>query len=758
LRPLAAILIRLLSMTLLLGIYSHAFSQDGTVKFNNSANRTLCPRNNGILTSLQTSSLEISGPSDKTWYATYSVNGSPAENLNNGSGITANTFVLEISFNNNSQAYKDFIIRIEDAWLEDGTPLNILEEERVRTLSVYPLINPTVQAYKNVIKTNSELDYTIQMGMSSMPTIQLPTNAQQLNYSTEVIDYFQYINIRVKWQNEAGITTFKTIEKTGFGCNSDTIYSNIELKSEFSLDLGENKSICSGEVVTITPTIDLESDYTYLWSTGETTKTIDVKESGLYSLTVTDLMDNQKITDQVKITVHEIPAINIDDIMILEDDPILVNIQQEGCTYNWSTGETTEEISITSPGDFSAMITSEFGCRNSKSFTVKDITSFFTLSLPNIVHICASETMILSAYTDIDQEYKYLWDNGSTEKEIVISEEGIYTLTATDPSGFSQTASSQIIYHPNPIVDLGDDFILWDGESKQLDAQNTGSSYRWNTQETSQVITVSSGGDFEVNVIDEFGCSNSDIVSVDYREGEKFRVELGEDKSICLGDEVLIVPEIIGKPNLPLRYKWVGQNHTEPEIYLKEEGIFVLEVTDHLGNMESAQIEITMLPSPNIDLGEDIIDNPNKTYELIANVDNVSYNWSTGEVSKSIIIEKTGTYWVEVIDDNQCSSRDEINVKFVADYPFVGLPEAFSPNGDGHNDLLFVRGVDVDKIELMIYNRLGKKVFETKDINQGWDGYCNGQLQIMDSYYYSLNITYTNGFERTKTGNFALLK
>ena len=757
-RSTAKIAIRILSILLLLSISSHVYSQDATVAFVNNSNKTLCPLNNGVLTVLQTASLEISGPADKTWFASYSVNGGPAENMNKGLGINTGTYDFEISFRNDSKKLKTFSVYIEKAWLEDGTLLDISEDDRSRDITVYPLTKPTVQDYEGKIKTGSEYDYTVIIGMNSMYTGELPIGANQISYQTEIIDAYKYINFRVKWQAEEGITTFKSIERTGFGCYSDTIYSEIELKNEFSLDLGEDQNLCSGESIVITPTIDLKSDYSYLWKTGETTETIEVNQSGEYELTVTDLRDNQEITDQVVITVHNAPEINIDDVIMMDGAPITVNIQKEGCTYLWSTGETTGEVEILSPGDYSVMITSEYGCSNSKSFTVKDQSSLFTLSLPNIIHMCAQETMILSPYMDIDQAYTYLWSTGSTDKVIEIDSEGIYTLTATDPNGYAQTASSHIYYHSKPIVDLGEDFILWDGESKQLDAQNTGASYKWNTLETSQIITVNSGGDFWVNVIDEFGCANADTIFVDYREGEKFRIELGDDKSICQGDSILIIPEIIGQPATPLSYNWIDQNHNEAEIYLTEDGDFTLEVTDQLGNIESAQIHITVLPTPIISLGEDIIDYPNIEYELVANIDKVSYNWSTGEITKSITIEKTGTYWLEVINDNQCSARDSIYVKFLNDYPFVGLPKAFSPNGDSHNDLLFVRGIDIDKIKLSIYNRSGKKVFETSDINQGWDGTYNGQYQEMDSYYYNLDITYTNGVIRTKTGKFALLK
>ncbi len=59
---------------------------------------------------------------------------------------------------------------------------------------------------------------------------------------------------------------------------------------------------------------------------------------------------------------------------------------------------------------------------------------------------------------------------------------------------------------------------------------------------------------------------------------------------------------------------------------------------------------------------------------------------------------------------------------------------------------------------MLIFDRWGELLFEANDLNTGWDGTYNGQAQAMDSYYYNLDITYTNGVKRKKSGKFALLK
>jgi gliding motility-associated-like protein len=88
----------------------------------------------------------------------------------------------------------------------------------------------------------------------------------------------------------------------------------------------------------------------------------------------------------------------------------------------------------------------------------------------------------------------------------------------------------------------------------------------------------------------------------------------------------------------------------------------------------------------------------------------------------------------------------------------VDVPNAFTPNGDGANDVLYVRGVGVEELEFKVYNRWGQLVFETTDIRQGWDGTFKGKEQEMESYGYTLMVTFIDGSKIKKQGNITLLR
>jgi gliding motility-associated-like protein len=101
----------------------------------------------------------------------------------------------------------------------------------------------------------------------------------------------------------------------------------------------------------------------------------------------------------------------------------------------------------------------------------------------------------------------------------------------------------------------------------------------------------------------------------------------------------------------------------------------------------------------------------------------MGYKWSTGDLQRTITVAKKGTYWVEATSVNGCKSRDTIIINNEACVTKVWVPTAFTPNGDGLNDLLKVLnpGGFID-FRFTVFNRLGQVVFATKDPQQGWDG------------------------------------
>ena len=90
--------------------------------------------------------------------------------------------------------------------------------------------------------------------------------------------------------------------------------------------------------------------------------------------------------------------------------------------------------------------------------------------------------------------------------------------------------------------------------------------------------------------------------------------------------------------------------------------------------------------------------------------------------------------------------------------PVVDVPSAFTPNGDGKNDKVFVRGFGIAQMNFRIYNRLGQVVFESGSPSYGWDGKFKGALQPMDVYAYTLIVQFGDGTIVNKKGDITLIR
>lgn len=123
------------------------------------------------------------------------------------------------------------------------------------------------------------------------------------------------------------------------------------------------------------------------------------------------------------------------------------------------------------------------------------------------------------------------------------------------------------------------------------------------------------------------------------------------------------------------------------------------------------------------------------------------------------IYNKTGTYNVCLIAYNNygCTDTSCHPVQAII-IPLLDVPNAFTPNGDGINDAVYVRGFGIDKMNWKIYNRWGTQVFQSVSQNFGWDGKYKGILQPQEVYTYVLDVQFSDGTNYRKTGDITLLR
>ncbi len=143
------------------------------------------------------------------------------------------------------------------------------------------------------------------------------------------------------------------------------------------------------------------------------------------------------------------------------------------------------------------------------------------------------------------------------------------------------------------------------------------------------------------------------------------------------------------------------------------------------------------------------------TYDIIAHWQNVPQWENTGTADTSSAYGFSGLTKKAF---NDFSFTPFALSTFVEGGATVFVPNVFSPNGDGFNDLLRVRGRGITELDFVIYDRWGEKVFETNDVNAGWDGTYKGQPMNLAVFVYIIKGKFKNGDAIDKKGNFTLLR
>jgi gliding motility-associated-like protein len=230
-------------------------------------------------------------------------------------------------------------------------------------------------------------------------------------------------------------------------------------------------------------------------------------------------------------------------------------------------------------------------------------------------------------------------------------------------------------------------------------------------------------------------------------------VSLDHNSTLCSGST-----RQLDAGNYP-SYLWNNGN-TGRYLNVSGTGNYFVSVTDNNGCKGSDTVKITsILPQPSNFLSQDtsicsygsLIIKPNQTFN--------TYLWSSGGSAPNITITAPGTYWLQVKDNNQCLGKDSIVISAKECMKGIYVPSAFSPNGDGKNDafrpLLFGK---VKQFTFTIYNRWGQIIFQTKELQKGWNGMTAGTQQQGNVFVWICYYQLENEQPKVEKGTVVLIR
>ncbi len=484
------------------------------------------------------------------------------------------------------------------------------------------------------------------------PTVNLGADQQTCSGGTITFDAGN-VGVTYLWSTSETTQTitvstsgnYSVVVTDANGCSA-TDDVNATIHANPTVNLGADQQTCAGGTITFDAG---NAGSTYLWSTGETIQSITVSTSGNYSVTVTDA-NGCSATDDANATIHPNPTVNLGaDRETCAGGTITFDAGNAGSTYLWSTGETTQTITVSTSGNYSVTVTDANGCSAADDANAT-IHPNPIVNLGADQQTCSGNTITLDAG---NSGSTYLWSTGETTQSITVSTSGNYSVTVTDANGCSALDDANATIHANPTVNLGADQETCFGNSITFDAGNAGSTYLWNTGETTQTITVSASGNYSVVVTDANGCSALDDANATIHPN--LTVNLGADQETCAGGTITF-----DAGNAGSTYLW-STGETTQTISVSTSGNYSVTVTDANGCSATDDANAIIHANPTINLGADQETCSGNNITFDAGNAGSTYLWNTGETTQTITVSASGNYSVVVTDANGCSALDDAN-------------------------------------------------------------------------------------------------
>jgi len=597
-------------------------------------------------------------------------------------------------------------------------------------------------------------------------------------------------------------TNYSLTITQAYGCSTtesiDVSHLNV------SVDIGpRNTTFCTDSSITLSAQAGVGE--TYLWSTGATSQSITVGTSGpgLYTYWVTvDSAGGCTGTDTTTITVDSAVIVKLGpDTSSCNGLPIIIysSYGHPGpVTYQWGwenlgtiiPGVTTlQTYTVTTSGTYYLTETIG-GCTGSDTQQVNIVFDTLSIITPDTA-ICKGGSVQVRGAGNPSATFQWTPTAGmssanSVNPIITPDTSAWYTVTASLVT-CSAKDSLYIDVQPKPTVYIGGNRSVCKGDTIHITATVTPSwythyIYNWSPG-TNLDNSGTTAGDSVVNTVVFTAGDSTDliiIVKTPLDSTGRFcrAVDSAEimvhtphktvlrDTSICPGDSLILNPDPIAKD----KYAW------HPGVYLNDSNAiqpvakpitttyYLAQSTDQFGCFDTATENITVYPGAIIDLGDSVSLYPGETYQISPQTNCVYFSWkpplglSDTGIANPIASPSVNTkYIVRATTEWGCVVNDSIDINIDAT-SIVAVPNAFTPGGSVNNYLYILKRGIVTLNYFRIFNRWGNKVYESSNIQAGWDGTFNGKPQPFDVYVYDLQAVTNEGVIFQKTGNVTLIR
>ena len=539
--------------------------------------------------------------------------------------------------------------------------------------------------------------------------------------------------------------------------------------------------------------------YTYLWSpTGGNASTATGLSAGNYTCTSTDANGCQ-ITQSFTIT--QSTALNSTTSIFPTtcgnaNGAATVNVLggQGPYSYSWApTGGNAASANNLTAGTYTCTITDANNCTRTQIISIPNSSgvSLAVSATSNILCFGQATGSAQVLATGTNTPFTYLWSNGNTSTNATGLTAGTFIVTVTDINNCIDTVHITISQAPALNINAScSDNSVCTGQSVSLNANPSGGvpnyTIMWtpgNLIGASQTITPTTSGIYTVYITDQNSCIDSSTISVsvnpipvsnfanDISSGcAPVCVQFSDLSTITSPGNVSSWSWEFGDGNFstsqnPLHCYDIPGNYSVSLQIISDSGCIASYVINNLIQI-FANADAQFSFSPTVPTVSD------PTVNFIDQSTNASsWNWSFGDQlnSTSILQNPTFNYLdatcfpviLTVTSPDGCVDTTSHEICILPEVDFY-VPNAFTPNSNGNNDVFFPvgQGLDWSSFHMMIFDRWGNLIYETKDITKGWDGRSNGGKNIAqaDVYVWSIEVTDIKGNTRNLIGHVSLIR
>jgi len=351
---------------------------------------------------------------------------------------------------------------------------------------------------------------------------------------------------------------------------------------------------------------------------------------------------------------------------------------------------------------------------------------------------------------------------------VTVTTPGTYTFTWTEYNGNGcinyddvDVVFSNIIHSSNVVQSTCGNA---DGEITIM-ANNGITAYQYSidggsTFQNSGMFTGLLAGAYNIIVMDAIGCQDSSIISITDQGGPVINSVTTIDEFCVNSCDGSITINATGASLFSIDNSLTFQTgNTFANLCA---GTYDIVVEDNFGCSVTLSVIVDIHPLPYVNAGSDLIIYFGQEVNLQGNTNANSFTWYSSDymsctscLNPTVSPNQTTSYILSVTDTNGCTNTDTV---FIYINGVLYVPNTFTPNNDGINDVFEINGNEIKEFELWIFNRWGEVLYTTKNMNSYWDGTYKGNLVKMDTYIWKIKYEdYHKNFKNI-TGHINVLK